>query len=52
MTNQTELSTNVNKMPLKGLTSPKEQAEGLLEGLRRKEEVKEEQGLFLKAVKN
>ncbi len=48
MLKQSELFTNINKMPVKGLNSPKEQAGDLLEGL----EVKEEQGLFLKAVKS
>ena len=37
---------------MKGLNSPKEQAEDLLDGLRRREPEKEAQGLFLKAVKN
>lgn len=43
MLKQTELFTNVNQVPVKGLNSLKEQAEDLLEGLRRREQIKEEQ---------
>ena len=42
MLKQSELFANINKMPAKGLNSPKEQVEDLLDGLRRREEGKEE----------
>lgn len=48
MLKQTELFANVSQIPPKGLSTHKEQAADPLEGLRRKEEVKEEAELFKK----
>ncbi|OGP64992.1 MAG: hypothetical protein A3K22_02110 [Deltaproteobacteria bacterium RBG_16_42_7] len=54
MLKQAELFANMNKMPVKGLSSPKEQAEDLLEGLRQREEGEEEEQdrLILEVMQN